>query len=104
MPGGTRINLNVNGEQRTVDVPVDMPLLWVLRDVVGLMGTKFGCGIAQCGSCTVHLDVTPAHERAVSQIVADERQRETPKWEVSNGDSGNYRLCSRCSSAARRGG
>lgn len=48
--------LNVNGESRTVDVPADMPLLWVLRDVVGLMGTKFGCGIAQCGACTVHLN------------------------------------------------
>jgi isoquinoline 1-oxidoreductase alpha subunit len=52
-------SLNVNGEQREVDVPVDMPLLWVLRDVVGLMGTKFGCGIAQCGACTVHLDGQP---------------------------------------------
>jgi len=48
--------LKVNGEARTVDVPGDMPLLWVLRDVVGLTGTKFGCGIAQCGACTVHLD------------------------------------------------
>ncbi|MDB6086019.1 MAG: (2Fe-2S)-binding protein [Gammaproteobacteria bacterium] len=48
--------LSVNGEHRSVDVPPDMPLLWVLRDIVGLMGTKFGCGIAQCGACTVHLD------------------------------------------------
>jgi isoquinoline 1-oxidoreductase alpha subunit len=48
--------LQVNGEARSVDVPADMPLLWVLRDVVGLTGTKFGCGIAQCGACTVHLD------------------------------------------------
>jgi isoquinoline 1-oxidoreductase alpha subunit len=48
--------LRVNGEQRAVDVPADMPLLWVLRDVIGLTGTKFGCGIAQCGACTVHLD------------------------------------------------
>lgn len=48
--------LNVNGEAHTVDVPADMPLLWVLRDVIGLTGTKFGCGIAQCGACTVHLD------------------------------------------------
>lgn len=52
-------SLNVNGEQREVDVPLDMPLLWVLRDVVGLTGTKFGCGIAQCGACTVHLDGQP---------------------------------------------
>ena len=48
--------LNINGEKHSVDVPSDMPLLWVLRDVLGLMGTKFGCGIAQCGACTVHLD------------------------------------------------
>jgi len=48
--------LNVNGERRSVDVPADMPLLWVLRDIVGLTGTKFGCGVAQCGACTVHLD------------------------------------------------
>jgi isoquinoline 1-oxidoreductase alpha subunit len=48
--------LRINGEQRTLDVPADMPLLWVLRDVLGLTGTKFGCGIAQCGACTVHLD------------------------------------------------
>ena len=51
--------LNINGEKRSVNVPADMPLLWVLRDVVGLMGTKFGCGIAQCGACTVHLDGQP---------------------------------------------
>ena len=48
--------LNLNGQRRSVDVPADMPLLWVLRDIVGLTGTKFGCGIAQCGACTVHLD------------------------------------------------
>ena len=50
------IELSVNGEKHPVDVPPDMPLLWVLRDIVDLMGTKFGCGIAQCGACTVHLD------------------------------------------------
>jgi isoquinoline 1-oxidoreductase alpha subunit len=49
-------NLQINGESRDVEVPADMPLLWVLRDVLGLTGTKFGCGIAQCGACTVHLD------------------------------------------------
>ena len=47
--------LNVNGQTTTVDVPADMPLLWVLRDVLQLRGTKFGCGIGQCGACTVHL-------------------------------------------------
>jgi isoquinoline 1-oxidoreductase alpha subunit len=49
-------NITVNGESTSVNVPDDMPLLWVLRDVLGLTGTKFGCGIAQCGACTVHLD------------------------------------------------
>lgn len=49
------MNLTINGETHAVDVPEDMPLLWVLRDVLGLTGTKFGCGIAQCGACTVHL-------------------------------------------------
>ncbi|CAL8478070.1 MULTISPECIES: (2Fe-2S)-binding protein [Caballeronia] len=48
--------LSINGQNHTVDAPPDMPLLWVLRDIVGLTGTKFGCGIAQCGACTVHLD------------------------------------------------
>jgi len=48
--------LNINGQAHDVDVPDDMPLLWVLRDVLGMTGTKYGCGIAQCGVCTVHLD------------------------------------------------
>ncbi len=50
------ITLSINGERREIDVPSDTPLLWVLRDVLGLTGTKFGCGIAQCGACTVHVD------------------------------------------------
>src|SRR5580658_1378921 len=48
--------LNVNGRSTTVDVPADMPLLWVVRDVLNLHGTKYGCGIGQCGACTVHLN------------------------------------------------
>ena len=51
--------LQINGKKHQVDVPADMPVLWVLRDVVGLTGTKFGCGIAACGACTVHLDGQP---------------------------------------------
>ena len=51
--------LTVNGKATTVDVPGDMPLLWVLRDVLNLKGTKFGCGIAQCGACTVHVSGKP---------------------------------------------
>lgn len=72
------IKLTVNGETRTVDAPPDEPLLWVIRERLGLVGTKFGCGIAQCGACTVHLDgeavracVTPVAavgERAVTTI------------------------------------
>jgi len=50
------ISLNINGKSYQVDVPPEMPLLWVIRDVVGLTGTKFGCGIAACGACTVHID------------------------------------------------
>jgi len=51
--------LIINGEEQNFDVPDDMPLLWLLRDVAGLTGTKFGCGIALCGACTVHLDGRP---------------------------------------------
>ncbi len=53
------MKLNINGDYHEVDVEADMPLLWVLRDEIGLTGTKFGCGIAQCGACTVHLDGRP---------------------------------------------
>jgi isoquinoline 1-oxidoreductase alpha subunit len=53
------VSLRINGETKTIDAPPDMPLLWVLRDILGLTGTKFGCGIAQCGACTVHLDGAP---------------------------------------------
>jgi isoquinoline 1-oxidoreductase alpha subunit len=50
------MQLNINGTAREVQAPDEMPLLWVIRDVLGLTGTKFGCGMAQCGACTVHLD------------------------------------------------
>ena len=50
------MKLVVNGQERDVDAPPDMPLLWVLRDVLGYTGTKYGCGMAQCGICTVHID------------------------------------------------
>ena len=53
------IALSINGERREVDVPPDMPLLWVLRDVLGMTGTKFGCGMALCGACTVHVAGKP---------------------------------------------
>jgi isoquinoline 1-oxidoreductase alpha subunit len=52
-------DLNINGKQHQVDVDGDTPMLWVIRDHVGLMGTKYGCGIAQCGACTVHIEGVP---------------------------------------------
>jgi isoquinoline 1-oxidoreductase subunit alpha len=53
------MKLTINGAERDVNAPPDMPLLWVLRDLLALTGTKFGCGVAQCGACTVHLDGAP---------------------------------------------
>lgn len=61
----------VNGQSHEVDAPADMPLLWVLRDLVGLTGTKFGCGMAQCGACTVHLDGSPIRSCVTPAAAAD---------------------------------
>jgi isoquinoline 1-oxidoreductase alpha subunit len=73
------VTLKVNGEVRRVDVAEDTPLLWVLRETLGLTGTKFGCGMAQCGACTVHLDgeavrscVTPISRAAGKEVVTIE--------------------------------
>ncbi len=75
--------LKINGEDKTFDAPDDMPLLWALRDVLGMTGTKFGCGIAQCGACTVHIDGKPVRScllristvgnRAITTIEGDRR-------------------------------
>jgi len=79
------MRLMINGKAQTVDVPADMPLLWVLRDVIGLTGTKFGCGMAACGACTVHIDgqptrscVTPVGILGGKQITTVEAIGNTP--------------------------
>ena len=77
--------LRVNGQEHDLDVPDDMPLLWALRDVVGLTGTKFGCGVALCGACTVHLDgrpirscITPVANVVGKSVTTIEAIGETP--------------------------
>ncbi len=79
------VELEINGRKQRIDVPADMPVLWVLRDVIGLTGTKFGCGIAACGACTVHLDgqpirscVTPVSAAVGKSITTIEAIGETP--------------------------
>ncbi|WP_193164286.1 (2Fe-2S)-binding protein [Microbulbifer hainanensis] len=80
-----KYSINLNGKVREVDVDADTPLLWVLRDVVGLTGTKYGCGIAFCGACTVHLDgqakrscVTPISAVGDAEVRTIEGLHETP--------------------------
>jgi isoquinoline 1-oxidoreductase alpha subunit len=75
--------LNVNGQSHNVDVPADMPVLWVLRDLLGMTGTKFGCGIAQCGACTVHADGDPV--RSCLLTVADATGRQITTIEAIGG-------------------
>ena len=68
------VTLKVNGKTHTLDLEPDMPLLWAIRDEIGLTGTKFGCGIAQCGACTVHIDGMPM--RSCSVTVANAADKE----------------------------
>jgi isoquinoline 1-oxidoreductase alpha subunit len=65
------INLTVNGTAHTLDVEPEMPLLWALRETIGLTGTKFGCGISACGACTVHLDGRPVRSCVLPTSAAD---------------------------------
>jgi isoquinoline 1-oxidoreductase alpha subunit len=79
------ITLQIDGSAHKLDVPADMPLLWVLRDVVGMTGTKFGCGMALCGACTVHIDgqatrscITPVSSVVGKKVVTIEAIGHTP--------------------------
>jgi isoquinoline 1-oxidoreductase subunit alpha len=85
MEGIMAFSINVNGNAHSVDVDGDTPLLWVLRDVLGMTGTKFGCGMALCGACTVHIDgvatrscVTPIDSVGTSQVTTIEAIGATP--------------------------
>jgi isoquinoline 1-oxidoreductase alpha subunit len=70
----SKYQLNINGESRTVEVPNDTPLLWVLRDSLALVGTKFGCGVGQCGACTVHINGVPTRSCMTSVSTVGRKQ------------------------------
>ena len=108
------VTLQINGHKETVEAPGDMPLLWVLRDILGLTGTKFGCGIAQCGACTVHLDGVPcAHacfpsgrlvgERSPPSRPSAKRQRQQAPKGLARARSGAVRLLPVRTNHVRRG-
>ncbi len=78
--------LNVNGEQHSVDAEPQKPLLWVLREDLGLVATKFGCGIAQCGACTVHIDGTPTRSCVLPASAAAGRKITTLEGVTGDGD------------------
>ncbi|MGZ5830106.1 MAG: (2Fe-2S)-binding protein [Xanthobacteraceae bacterium] len=80
------VRLNINGKTVDVDVEADTPLLWVIRENVGLTGTKYGCGIAQCGACTVHIDGVAARSCAMQVSEAVGKQITTIEGLATNGD------------------
>jgi isoquinoline 1-oxidoreductase alpha subunit len=77
------ITLNINGKEEALDAPEDMPILWALRDIVHLTGTKFGCGMAQCGACTVHLDGQPIRS-CVTPVAAAVGKKITTIEDIQN--------------------
>ena len=81
-----KLTLHVNGETKEIDVDPQMPLLWSLRDSLGLTGTKFGCGIAQCGACTVHLDGNPVRWCVLPTSVAAGKKITTIEGLSKNND------------------
>jgi aerobic-type carbon monoxide dehydrogenase small subunit (CoxS/CutS family) len=80
-----KVKLNVNGTDREVEVADDQPLLWVLRDELKLVGTKFGCGIAQCGACTVHLNGAPVRSCSVPAVAVAGQKITTIEGLAQNG-------------------
>jgi len=79
------ISLSINGQSHTVDVEDDTPLLWVIRDTIGMTGTKYGCGIAQCGACTVHVDGVATRSCSVPVSLAAGKQITTIEGLAVNG-------------------
>ncbi len=79
-------NLQINGRAYEADVDADTPLLWVLRDSLGMVGTKFGCGIAQCGACTVHLNGTPVKACSLPVSAVGNKSITTIEGLSANGD------------------
>jgi len=80
------IKLSVNGKSKTIDVDPKMPLLWAIRDFVGLTGTKFGCGIAKCGACTIYIDGQPVRSCVMTTGAAEGREITTIEGLSENND------------------
>ncbi len=80
------LKLSINGKSHTVDVAEDTPILWVLRDVLDMTGTKYGCGVAQCGACTIHLDGTPVRSCSLPVAAAEGKKITTIEGLSKNGD------------------
>jgi len=82
----TKISLHINGQSKEIDIDPQMPLLWSIRDFVGLTGTKFGCGIAQCGACTVHMDGVPVRSCVIPSSAAVGKEITTIEGLSQNND------------------
>ena len=97
-----QLTLNVNGKARSVDVDPDTPLLWVLRDTLGMTGTKYGCGMALCGSCTVHVDGEATRSCSID-VESVQGKRITTIEGLSPDGSHPLQTCGSSSWAARHG-